>query len=309
MQSGENVSSERTPEPVGQPARRPYGPDEKIDWIDSVPFFLVHIVGGLAIFTGFSWPAILMCLFMYYFRMFAITGAYHRYFSHRTYKTSRFFQFILAFWGASSAQQGPLWWAAHHRHHHKYSDTPDDVHSARQRGLWWSHVGWILCKKYSRTNVEAVKDLTKYQELLFINRYHSIAPIVLATAIYFFGAFLQHAAPGLHTNGLQMVTWGFFTSTTLLYHGTFCINSLCHLIGKKRYETGDDSKNSFVLSMVTLGEGWHNNHHRFPFAESQGIFWWEIDITHYILKVFSWVGLVWDIQSHPRELIGQGRAG
>ncbi len=309
MQSGENVSSERTPEPVGQPARRPYGPDEKIDWIDSVPFFLVHIVGVLAIFTGFSWPAILMCLFMYYFRMFAITGAYHRYFSHRTYKTSRFFQFILAFWGASSAQQGPLWWAAHHRHHHKYSDTPDDVHSARQRGLWWSHVGWILCKKYSRTNVEAVKDLTKYQELLFINRYHSIAPIVLATAIYFFGAFLQHAAPGLHTNGLQMVTWGFFTSTTLLYHGTFCINSLCHLIGKKRYETGDDSKNSFVLSMVTLGEGWHNNHHRFPFAESQGIFWWEIDITHYILKVFSWVGLVWDIQSHPRELIGQGRAG
>ena len=308
MQAGETFNPGLSPETAVRSVRRPYTPDEKIDWVDSIPFFLVHVVGVLAIFTGFSWPAILMCFFMYYARMFAITGAYHRYFSHRSYKTSRFFQFVLGCWGASSAQQGPLWWAAHHRHHHKYSDTDEDVHSPRRRGLWWSHMGWLLSRKYAKTNEEVVKDLTKFPELMWINKNHGLAPFILAGAIYLFGAFLQNAAPGLHTNGLQMLTWGFFTSTTLLYHGTFCINSLSHLIGKKRFETGDDSKNSFMLSIVTLGEGWHNNHHRFPYSESQGIYWWEVDITHYILKAFSWVGLVWDIQTHPKEVIAEGRS-
>lgn len=306
MQSGETVQG-GPPETMWGRFRRKYTHDEKIDWAGSIGFFGVHLLGFLAIFTGFSWPAILMCFFMYYSRMFAITGAYHRYFSHRSYKTSRFFQFVLAFWGASSAQQGPLWWAAHHRHHHKFSDTEEDIHSPRRRGLWWAHLGWILCKRYSATNEEAVKDLTKYPELRWINKYHGVAPFVLATAIYFFGVFLQHAAPSWHTNGLQMLSWGFFTSTTFLYHGTFSINSLSHLIGKKRFETGDDSKNSFILSIVTLGEGWHNNHHRFPFVESQGIYWWEMDITHYILKTFSWVGLVWDLQTHPMDMVESTR--
>ncbi|HVZ80187.1 MAG TPA: acyl-CoA desaturase [bacterium] len=281
---------------------RTFTKEEKIDWGGSIPFFGVHVVGLLAWLTGISWAAVAMCFFMYYFRMFAITGIYHRYFSHRSYKTSRWFQFVMALWGTSCGQQGPLWWAAHHRHHHKYSDTPEDIHSPGLRGFWWSHWGWILCKRYAPTNEEAVKDLVKYPELKFINKHHGIAPFVLATLIFFFGAFLEHAAPGLHTNGMQMLAWGFFTSTTLLYHGTFTINSLSHVFGKKRFETGDDSKNNFWLSLITMGEGWHNNHHKFPYAESQGIYWWEIDMSHYILKMFSWVGLVWDIQKHPKEL-------
>lgn len=282
---------------------RTFTKEEKIDWGGSLPFFGVHVVGLLAWTTGISWAAIAMCFFMYYFRMFAITGIYHRYFSHRSYKTSRVFQFIMGVWGTSCGQQGPLWWAAHHRHHHKYSDTPEDIHSPGLRGFWWSHWGWILCKRYAPTNEEAVKDLVKFPELKFINKHHGLAPLVLAVGIFFFGVFLEHAAPGLHTNGMQMLAWGFFASTVLLYHGTFTINSLSHVFGKKRFETGDDSKNNFWLSLITMGEGWHNNHHKFPYAESQGIYWWEIDMSHYILKIFSWVGLVWDIQGHPKELI------
>ena len=280
---------------------------EEMDWKGAIPFLLVHVVGILAFLTGFSWAAIAMCFFMYYARMFAITGAYHRYFSHRTYKTSRFFQFVLAFWGASSGQQGPLWWAAHHRHHHKFSDTEDDIHSPILRGLWWSHVGWILSKKYNPTNEEAVKDLVKYPELRWINKYHGVAPFVLAASIFFFGVFLEHTAPSLHTNGLQMLCWGFFTSTTLLYHGTFTINSLSHLLGTKRFETGDQSKNNFILSLITMGEGWHNNHHRYLYSERQGIYWWEIDMSHYVLRIFSWFGLVWDIKTHPKEIYQEAK--
>ncbi len=289
------------PETMWRRLKRKYTHDEKIDWPGSIAFIGVHLIGVAAVLTGFSWTAVIFCLFMYYARMFAITGAYHRYFSHRSYKTSRIFQFVLAFWGASCGQQGPLWWAAHHRHHHKFSDTEEDIHSPRLRGLWWAHVGWILCKRYQDTNEEAVKDLTKYPELRWINKYHGVAPFVLAGSIFLLGSFLQRAAPILHTNGIQLLSWGFFTSTTLLYHGTFCINSLSHLIGKKRFDTGDDSRNSLILSIITMGEGWHNNHHRFPFSERQGIYWWEIDPTHYVLKVFSWMGLVWDIQLHPKE--------
>jgi stearoyl-CoA desaturase (Delta-9 desaturase) len=291
------------------PKKRTFAKDEQIDWLGAIPFMLVHVVGVLAIFTGISWAAVGMCIFMYYARMFAITGAYHRYFSHRTYKTSRFFQFVLAFWGASCAQQGPLWWAAHHRHHHKFSDEEQDIHSAKLRGLWWSHVGWILCKKYGPTNEEAVKDLTKYPELRWINKNHGVAPFILAASIFFFGVFLEYVAPGLHTNGLQMMCWGFFTSTTILYHGTFCINSLAHLIGSKRFDTGEESKNSLILSIITMGEGWHNNHHRYPYSERQGIYWYEVDMSHYVLRMFSWFGLVWDIKLHPEEIYAEARTG
>ena len=162
-----------------------------------------------------------------------------------------------------------------------------------------------ICKKYAPTNEEAVKDLTKYPELKWINKNHGIAPFILAVAIFFFGVLLEHVAPGLHTNGMQMIFWGFFASTTILYHGTFCINSLAHMIGSKRFETGEESKNSLILSLITMGEGWHNNHHRYPYSERQGIYWWEIDMSHYILKVFSWFGLVWDIKLHPEEIYAE----
>jgi len=294
------------------PAPRPITgarPDEKVDLTGSIGFLLVHLAGLSAFLTGVSPAAIAMCLFMYFLRMFAVTGGYHRYFSHRSFKTSRFFQFVLAFLASSSGQKGVLWWAAHHRHHHKYSDTKDDIHSPILRGFWWAHVGWILCEKYKPTREEAVKDLTPFPELVWLNKNHGIAPFLLAASLFGFGEALKITAPGLHTDGLQMIAWGFFTSTMLLYHGTFFINSLTHMVGRQKFRTNDYSKNSFVLALITMGEGWHNNHHRFPYAESQGIEWWQVDMTHYVLKGLSFLGLIWDLQPHPEEAWDKANRG
>ncbi|MDX2177216.1 MAG: acyl-CoA desaturase [Candidatus Sumerlaeia bacterium] len=283
--------------------KRPKEAIESIDFLGSIPFLGVHVAAvAFVVATGFNWVALGFCLFLYFIRMFAITGGYHRYFSHRTFKTSRWFQFCLAFLGASSAQQGPLWWAAHHRHHHRHSDTEEDIHSPGLRGLWWAHCGWVMCRKYGEIRWEEIKDFAKFPELKFLDKYHVIAPITLGVATFMLGLFLQEYFPQLGTTAWQMLGWGFFFSTVLLYHGTFTINSLSHIFGKRRFETTDESKNSFILSIITLGEGWHNNHHRYPASERQGMYWWELDITHYLLRVMSLVGLVWDIKTHPKSL-------
>lgn len=276
--------------------------DEKTDWTGSLGFISVHIGGLLAFLSGFSPIALLSCIGLYAVRMFAITAGYHRYFSHRSFRTSRAFQFALAWLGSSSAQKGPLWWASQHRHHHRYSDMEEDIHSPIMKGVWWAHAGWILCRKYLRTRLEAVPDWVKFPELRWLEKWHLVPAVSTAVGLFGLGCLFHKFVPILHTNGWQMLGWGFFVSTVALYHGTFCINSLAHLIGKRRFATKDTSRNSFLLAMITLGEGWHNNHHRFPSSERQGYYWWEIDITHYALTVLSWFGLVWDLRRPPAEL-------
>lgn len=275
---------------------------EPANIIKQFVFFLIHIGCLFVIYVGFSWTALALCAALYVVRMFAITGGYHRYFSHRSYQTSRPFQFFLGFLGASSAQKGPLWWASHHRHHHKHSDTEEDLHSPGINGLWWAHVGWILSSEYVHYNKELIKDFLKFPEIKWLDENHIVAPVTLSALIIGLGYYLQAYHPELHTGPAQLFVWGFCVSTTLLYHGTFVINSLTHMWGKRRFQTTDDSRNSFLLSLITLGEGWHNNHHRYPGSERQGMYWWEIDISHYILVLLSWFGIVWDIRTHPERL-------
>jgi stearoyl-CoA desaturase (delta-9 desaturase) len=265
-------------------------------------FFGVHLMALMALYVGFNWAAFAVCMLLYFVRMFGITGGYHRYFSHRSYKTSRWFQFVLGWLGASAAQKGPLWWAAHHRHHHRHSDTPEDLHSPKVDGLWWSHVGWVLSPQYLDTDEDAVRDLAKFPELRWLNENHHIAPVSLGVLVFFFGVACATWVPSWGTNGFQMLVWGFFVSTVLVYHATFCINSFTHLIGNRRFKTTDDSRNSLPLALITMGEGWHNNHHRYPGSEQQGFYWWEIDLSHYTLKVLSWLGIVWDIRKPPQSI-------
>lgn len=272
-------------------------------------FWAIHLGCFAVLVVGISWTAVLVCAALYVIRMFAITGVYHRYFSHRSYQTSRWFQFLLATLGTTAVQKGPIWWAAHHRHHHQHSDSEQDIHPPRLYGLWWAHVGWVLSTQFIETRNELVRDLTKFPELRILEKLHWVAPLILGAALYFLGDRAQHMAPHLETSGWQIFVWGFCVSTTLLYHGTFCINSLAHLIGKRRFETGDDSKNSFILALITLGEGWHNNHHRYPGSERQGFYWWEIDISHYILKILSWCGLVWNLRTPPERIYQEAAAG
>jgi stearoyl-CoA desaturase (delta-9 desaturase) len=270
-----------------------------VDWLRVIPLILVHVCCLGVLYVGWSTPAVVVAIALYFLRMFAITGWYHRYFSHRTFKTSRALQFFFAVLGNAAMQRGPLWWAAHHRHHHRHADTEDDLHSPKTQGFWWSHLGWLTSRGAFPTNYGEVKDLARYPELRFLDRFDTLVPILLAGSLHAFGELLAWRWPEWGSNGLQMLVWGFFISTIVLLHGTFTINSLGHLFGTRRFDTKDDSRNSFVLALITLGEGWHNNHHRYPGVTRQGLYWWEIDITYYVLWLLSACGLIWDLKKPP----------
>jgi stearoyl-CoA desaturase (delta-9 desaturase) len=276
---------------------------DRVDWMRCIPFIVLHAGCFGVLWVGASAFAVWTAVALYVVRMFAVTGIYHRYFSHKTYSTSRVGQFFLALWGGTTVQRGGLWWAYHHRHHHRHSDEEEDAHSPHVHGFWWSHIGWITSRRNFPTDYSQVKDLAKYPELVWLNRFDTVVPILFATAIFFAGQALAHFAPGLHTNGAQLLVWGFFVSTTALFHGTSCINSMAHLMGRRRFQTSDDSRNSFILALICLGEGWHNNHHRYQSSTRNGFYWWEIDITYYGLKALSWTGLIWGLKPVPQSVL------
>lgn len=275
----------------------------QLDWIRCVPFILLHLACGLVLWVGWSPVALLVAGLMYVFHMFVITAFYHRYFSHRAFKTTRIFQFLGAVAATSSAQRGPLWWAAHHRHHHIHSDTEHDTHSPGLRGLFMSHMGWFMTKGAFKTPERYVRDWQRYPELRFINRYDWLSPLLLAAGLFGLGVLLERLAPGLGTNGWQMFVWGFVVSTVVVYHATYTINSLAHRVGSQRYQTGDDSRNNFWLALLTLGEGWHNNHHYYPSSARQGFRWWEVDLTYYGLVALCKLGLIWDLRAVPKRVL------
>jgi len=268
-------------------------PDERVNWPASIPMFLVHAACLLALVTGVTWRSLVLCAVLYFGRMWFITAGFHRYFSHRSYKTNRAFQFVLAFGGGAAAQKGALWWASHHRDHHRFSDTERDVHSP-QKGFWWSHIGWILCDKYKGWDPDSIKDFNKYPELRFLTKHDWIAPWTLGVASYFIA-------------GWSGVVVGFFWSTVLLWHGTFTVNSLAHVMGRRRYATTDTSRNSALIALWTGGEGWHNNHHYYQAAARNGFFWWEYDPTYYGLKVLSWFRIVRDLKTPPARVLDGAR--
>jgi len=246
------------------------------------------------IWAGVSWEAVALCFGMYYVRMFGITAGYHRLFAHKSYKTSRVMQFLLALLGTTALQKGVLWWAAHHRNHHTLSDMEGDVHSPKL-GFWWSHMMWVADKSSDETHWKKVPDLAKYPELVALNALY--LPIFVGMCVAFF--FLL---------GFQAMVWGCFVSTILLWHGTFTINSLSHMFGKRVYATTDTSRNNFVLALLTMGEGWHNNHHFYQSSAHQGFRWWEIDMSYYILVVMEKLRLVWGVKRAPQSVI-EGKLG
>ncbi len=267
--------------------------DERVHVLGNLPYLAIHLIPLGAIWTGVTRWDVLLCLALYCVRMFFITGVYHRYFAHRSYKMGRAMQFLMAVGGTLAIQKGPLWWAGHHRHHHKYSDETSDVHSPL-KGLFWSHMGWIMCRKYHPTPVELIKDFAKFPELRWLDRYHLVPPTVLGVIVWLVG-------------GWSALLIGFFLSTVLCWHCTYLINSLAHLIGRRRYVTTDTSRNSLVLALLTFGEGWHNNHHYYQSSVNQGFFWWEIDVSYYILRVMSWIGLVSDLRTPPVHVLAANR--
>ena len=263
---------------------------DDIMYPSAIPFVLVHLACFAAIWTGISWTAVAIAVAIYWLRIFAIGAGYHRYFSHRAYATSRAFQLALAVLAQSTAQKSVLWWAAKHRHHHLHSDTEEDVHSPRHKGFIYSHVGWVFSRRHDLTDLVKIEDFARYPELMWLHRYELVPAIVLALVCLAIGGW----------SGLVV---GFFWSTVAVYHATFCINSLAHVRGRKRYVTGDDSRNNWLLAFFTMGEGWHNNHHAYQSSVRQGFRWWEGDPTFYVLKALSWARLVWNLKTPPREVL------
>lgn len=276
--------------------------DKRIDWLRTIPFIALHLAVLLVFLVGWSPIAVITAVILYAIRMFAVTGFYHRYFSHKAFKTSRAFQFIFALIGASSAQRGPLWWAAHHRLHHVNSDKEIDEHSPRQQGFIWSHMGWFLSRHNFVTRTDHISDFAHYPELRFIDRFDTFVPVLLALILYCLGEWIVSVFPESNTSGWQMVVWGFVISTLVLYHVTFTINSLAHTVGRRRFETKDDSRNNWLLAILTFGEGWHNNHHYYPCSAQQGFVWWEIDISYYLLRLLQAIGLIWDLRPIPERV-------
>jgi stearoyl-CoA desaturase (delta-9 desaturase) len=271
---------------------------------NEIAFLIVHLLPLGALWTGatlFDW---MVCGVLYVTRMFWVTGGYHRYFAHKSYSTSRWFQFVIAFMAQTTAQKGALWWASHHRHHHRHSDTPSDPHSMKLYGFWYSHVGWIVGPDFKETDYKIIGDYAKYPELVWLNKHYLVPPVVLAVFVTALGGIVNGGSilAMFTTAGFSTLFVGFFLSTVILYHATFSINSIMHKFGTQRYESNDESKNSVWLALLTLGEGWHNNHHYYELSARQGFFWWEIYITYYILRGLAAVGLIWDLKGVPSHI-------
>ena len=270
-----------------------------------VVFWAIHAACLAVFWVGVSRVALIACATAYALQMLGITGGYHRLLAHRTFRTHRSVQLVLAVLGASAAQQGPLWWAGQHRHHHRHTDTPDDVHSPR-RGFWWSHIGWVASGQFLATRDDVVRDLAAYPELVFLDRHYEIVPVALAATMLGVGWWL---GPALGTSAGQLFVWGFCVATTLSCNATFTVNSLAHRLGRRRFETDDDSRNNPIIGLLAFGEGWHNNHHRYPGSERQGFYWWEVDITHYVISLLALVGLAWDVKAPPASVYAEAARG
>lgn len=281
--------------------------DESVDWARIFPFVFLHLGCLLVFFVGASWVAVSTALFLYVIRIFSIGAFYHRYFSHKAFETNRFWQFIFAIMGCLAIQRGPLWWAAHHRHHHSVTDQPEDAHSPKQHGFWKSHMGWFLTKKYFLWDPVRVKDWSNYRELVLLDRFDGIVTVIFALNIFLAGWLLNRCWPQLHTSGLQMLVWGFFISTVAVFHVTVSINSIAHQYGSQRFKTDDESRNNWWLALLTFGEGWHNNHHRYPVSARQGFYWWEFDLTYYGLRFLKKAGIISNLKPVPNRVLLEGK--
>jgi stearoyl-CoA desaturase (delta-9 desaturase) len=279
---------------------------DKPDWLRLGALVFMHL-GCLAVWwVGWSWTAVGLGLAFYICRAFGLTGFYHRYFAHRAFKTSRWFQFIGALLGCLALQKGPLWWAAHHRAHHRSSDRDGDVHSPRVHGVVWAHMGWFLTPRNNEVRADLIRDWLKFPELRLLDRFAPAVAILCAVAVYGLGELLRGTLPGLGTNGWQLVVWCYFISTVALYHATYSVNSLAHLYGSRRFPTADDSRNNALVALLTLGEGWHNNHHHYPSSARQGFYFWEFDPTYYLLVGLEQFGLIWDLRGVPKQVLMSG---
>ena len=254
-------------------------------------YLALHLLPLTAFWTGITiWDA-LLAFVLFAVRGFLMAGGYHRYFAHRSYKTSRWFQFLMAAGACTAFRGGPLWWAGLHRHHHHYSDTGDDVHSPAKGGLW-TYAGWLLSGRFTETPYALVPDLAAFPELRWLNRNWLLPPAILGSLVFLVGGWSAFAI-------------GFCLSSAVLLHSLALGDLLVHSFGSRRYDTPDTSRNSYLVSLFFLGEGWHNNHHHYQRSTNQGFFWWEVDGAYTVLRGLALARLVWQLHTPPKNVLGR----
>ena len=259
-----------------------------------------------AFWTGVSPAALTVALILYLVRGFGITAGYHRLLAHRSFRAGRPVQFLLALAGSLATQGGPLWWVAHHRSHHRYTETDRDIHSPRTQGFWRSHMGWMLSAESFRENGANARDLYRVPELKFLQQHYVWIVLGQGAAIYALGTGL--AALGVETSGPQMLVWAWFIATVALWHATFMVNSVCHLWGSRPFDADDASTNNWLVAVLALGEGWHNNHHKFAYSARHGLEWWQFDLTWVLLRGMEKLGLVSELRRPRRRMLERARA-
>lgn len=262
----------------------------------SVLFILVfHMAAIVGVFVvGVSLYLVGLGVLSYALRVWVITAGYHRYFAHRSFKTSRAFQFIIGLLGTLAVERGPLWWATMHRLHHQYADQEKDIHSPLQDGLLWAYIGWMHSRKYCAVNdYSKIKDFSKYPELRWLNRFYLIPPLVAGALL------LTLCSPAVFV-------WVVLVGTVLQWHTLFFSNTACHIFGRRRFNTNDTSKNNLLCAIILMGEGWHNNHHFYARSARQGFYWWEVDVSYYSIKLFEKLGIVWNVQEVPPHILAKG---
>lgn len=268
-------------------------------------FFLVMLyfhVGALFVFqVGFSWTALAIFFLSYVMKAMGITTGFHRYFAHRSFKTSRWFQFILAVVGTTAVQGGVLWWSSHHRGHHAHSDQDEDLHSPVSYSTFQSHLGWMWSASCFKPTKHKLLDFARFPEIKWLNKNYSLLIVIQGALFFLLGELLSNYFPSLGTSGAQVFVWGFLLATVWTWHVTFSINSVCHLFGKKRYKSADESRNNWLFGILAFGEGWHNNHHKFGWSARNGFYWYEWDPTYYLLKTLEKLGIVWDLKIPSKE--------
>jgi len=261
-------------------------------------FWLIQVSALLVFAVPFRWAYIALWAASHFVRAVGLTLAFHRYYAHRAFRMHRISRFVWTFIGTAAMQKGPLWWAGHHVNHHKFADREGDPHSPMVSGVYYAHLGWFLNDtKFDRVEATnpVLRDFGPVPEIAWLDRNFWAPPLVLALALYLAG-------------GLPWVVWGFCVPTMTLAHATFAINSINHMFGSRRFDTFDESRNNLLTAVFAAGEGWHNNHHRYQRAARNGFYWWEFDITWYVIRAMQALGLAWDVQPVPARIYTEARA-
>lgn len=265
-----------------------------ISWVNVGFFAFFHAVALFAAPYFFSWSAIGVALFLHWLcGGIGICLGYHRLLTHRSFQVPKALEYIIATLGAMAIQGGPIFWVSGHRQHHAHTEHDDKDPYSASKGFWWSHILWILYPRPEFFDTQIYQkyapDLVRQSYYRWLDRNFLLLQVPLAIGLYLCG-------------GWSFVIYGIFVRSVLLWHSTWFVNSASHLWGYRTFESDDGAQNLWWVSLLTYGEGWHNNHHAYPHVAKSGYRWWEVDVTWWAIAALQKLGLAQKVMTYPTQI-------